>query len=137
MLAPAPQRPSRTRTTLQVTALSPDIYSVLQVQGLLEGSASEGGESDDESEQMARVVARIEKLLEARESMYKQADLTVPLGSRDDAGAPVDVVIDRILEALDARVSEDAVQSKLKNEPKDGDITVTDPRGELGPKPNA
>lgn len=99
--------------------------------------ASEGGESDDESEQMARVVARIEKLLEARESMYKQADLTVPLGSRDDAGAPVDVVIDRILEALDARVSEDAVQSKLKNEPKDGDITVTDPRGELGPKPNA
>jgi hypothetical protein len=46
MLAPAPQRPSRTRTTLQVTALSPDIYSVLQVQGLLEGSASEGGESE-------------------------------------------------------------------------------------------
>jgi len=32
-------------------------------------------------------------------------------------------------------VSEDAVQSKLRNEPQPGDVTVTDPRGEMGPKP--
>ena len=44
-------------------------------------------------------------------------------------------MVDRVLEALDSRVSEDAVQDKLWNEPKDGDIKVTDPRGEIGPKP--
>jgi len=57
-------------------------------------------------------------------------------GARDDAdGAPVDVVVDRLLTALEERVEADAVQNKLHNEPREGDITVTDPRGELGPRP--
>ena len=94
-----------------------------------------GAEDEDEDAKRARVIEKIESLLETREVMYKQADITVPLGSRDEGGAPVGVVVDRVLEALDSRVSEDAVQDKLWNEPKDGDIKVTDPRGEIGPKP--
>ena len=89
-----------------------------------------------EGDAKARIVAKLESLLEARDKMYKQADIVVPVGARDsDVGAELDVVVDRVLDALDARVSEDAVQSKLRNEPQPGDVTVTDPRGEMGPKP--
>ena len=98
---------------------------------LTEGASEE----EDEKARRARVIAKIEGLLEKRETMYKQADIVVPLGSRDGSGAPVDVVVDRVLDALEKRVSEDAKQERLRNEPKEGDITVTDPRGEMGPKP--
>jgi shikimate kinase len=96
-------------------------------------SGDTGGE---EQPTIDSIVAKINALLETRETMYKQADITVPLGARDDAdGAPVDVVVDRLLTALEERVEADAVQNKLHNEPREGDITVTDPRGELGPRP--
>ena len=92
-------------------------------------------ETENEDAKRARVIEKIESLLETREVMYKQADIVVSLGSRDGSGAPVDVVVDRVLEALEKRVSEDAKQERLRNEPKEGDITVTDPMGEMGPKP--
>lgn len=95
-----------------------------------------GDTSGEEQPTIDSIVAKINALLETRETMYKQADITVPLGARDDAdGAPVDVVVDRLLTALEERVEADAVQNKLHNEPREGDITVTDPRGELGPRP--
>jgi len=90
---------------------------------------------DNETAVKASIVKKLEALLEKRELMYKQADITIPLGSRDDRGASVAVVVDRILDALDARVSEDAVQNKLRRAPEVGEVTVFDPRGELGPKP--
>lgn len=112
---------------------------VLASRIIADGAASRpalGDIDQGEDDAKARVVAKLESLLEARDKMYKQADIVVPVGARDsDVGAELDVVVDRVLDALDARVSEDAVQSKLRNEPQPGDVTVSDPRGEMGPKP--
>jgi shikimate kinase len=126
--------------TLRLTADNALLADRLYADGvdkrpLLQESVSENS-SGDEAAIKAEIIKKLEALLTTREVMYKQADITIPLGSRDDAGAPVNVVVDRILDALDSRVDEDAKQEKLKKAPEAGDITVTDPRGELGPKPD-
>ena len=62
------------------------------------------------------------------EKLYAEADLRVKLLMDDDTGEEgedLDGLCKRVLACLKRRIEEDDTKSRLKNEPKEGDITVS------------
>ena len=75
----------------------------------------------------AKITAIIQDLQAERAEMYANADVTIKLLVGDDGGEGEDLdgLNRRVLSCLLRRIEEDDTKSRLRNEPKPGDIEVT------------
>ena len=75
----------------------------------------------------AKIAAIIQDLQAERAEMYANADVTIKLLVGDDGGEGEDLdgLNRRVLSCLLRRIEEDDTKSRLRNEPKPGDIEVT------------
>jgi|TARA_B110000977_G_C11090656_1_gene496746 shikimate kinase len=82
-------------------------------------------DADGDQTKIAEIIAELQK---ERQEMYSNADVTVKLLTGDDGaseGEDLDGLNVRVLSCLLRRIKEDDTKSRLRNEPKKGDITVT------------
>jgi shikimate kinase len=81
-----------------------------------------------DAEDETAIAAKIAEMMKEREKLYAEADLRVKLLMDDDTGEEgedLDGLCKRVLACLKRRIEEDDTKSRLKNEPKEGDITVS------------
>ena len=81
----------------------------------------------DANSDEAKIAAIIEDLQAERADMYANADVTIKLlvGEDGGEGEDLDGLNRRVLSCLLRRIEEDDTKSRLRNEPKPGDIEVT------------
>jgi shikimate kinase len=82
-------------------------------------------DADGDQGKIAEIIKELQK---DRQAMYDNADVTVTLLVGEDGvseGENLDELNQRVLRSLRNRIKEDDTKSRLKNEPKPGDITVT------------
>lgn len=82
-------------------------------------------DADGDQGKIAEIIKELQK---DRQAMYDNADVTVTLLVGEDGvseGENLDELNQRLLRSLRNRIKEDDTKSRLKNEPKPGDITVT------------
>lgn len=73
------------------------------------------------------VAAKIEEMYQERKKMYDNADVQMKLLQADDGSEEEDLdqITNRALRVIKKRILEDDTKSRLKNEPKPGDIKIT------------
>jgi len=75
-----------------------------------------------------KIAEKIQEMMKERAEMYANADISVQLLVGDDGvseGEDVDALATRVLKRVESRIAEDDTKSRLRNEPKEGDIKVT------------
>lgn len=79
------------------------------------------------ADDVGAVASKIDEMYEERRDLYANADVQMKLLQAEDGSEEEDLdqIAARALACIKRRILEDDTKSRLRNEPKPGDITVT------------